>query len=272
MATVRMGSVFIILIILGLITPSLGQASKNIVYTYTAMINGTPRAVTLTVEEAQHLTTVSYYNEFGEKETSTFTDQTKLQSAKYFDADGKEMVGVNYDYEHNKIEISGVCPAHYPYRQPTYDNNGALFYLLTLLQPKPGQRYTFYMCQSNLTHIEDDFSRGLITNWVGPVEMYFKYVSDEDITVGNKTYSTRKYEMGVNVPTIALFWPNKYYFWISQQDQLLVQFQGPNNKNHIDTYQLATQTALDNNVPVVSSLPESPAGVLSQEVLKTAQP
>ncbi len=252
MSRIRISAV---IIILALISPSLGLASKSIVYTYMAMINGTPTAVTLTVEESEHLTTVSYYNEFGERETSTFTDRTKEQSAKYFNRDGKLMVDVNYDYKQNKIEISGDCPARYPYRQPTFDNNGALFYLFTLLQPKPDKNFIFHMCQSNLTHIEDGFTKGLLTNWVGPVEMYFKYVADEDITIGDKTYATKKYEMGVNLPTIALFWPNKYYFWISQQDRLMVQFQGPNNKNHIDTYQFAGQSALDKTMPVVSSLP-----------------
>jgi hypothetical protein len=223
-------------------TSAPAAAAKIQTYIYDILLHGPGngqgehRQITMKVERTDEAVVVSYHNEFNDDEVSRFLPGTaRLLSVHYAYPGQTEGTQADYNYPQKAIQVTGRNKGHYPLLKNTYDNTGSLFYLFSIVQPKPSDPFIFYMVQTNVEHIEDPLLRFLIAQLVGPVEMYFQYKDNEVVEVMGNSRPANHYIMGIHDGRMTPFWPNVYEFWYSETDRKLVKYQGMNAYHHVDT-------------------------------------
>lgn len=191
--------------------------------------------ITMTVEYWSNSTVVNYYNEFGEHEITVFDGTLQPRKVTYINPRGQMTSTVNYDYRRNCLVLSGLNSAKYRLSENTFDNNGSLFYVFSLLYPTSSEPLVFHMVQSNLAHIESPLLRLLICQLVGPVEMYLKNKGTENVDVLGVSYRAVKYELGIHDPRLVNFWPHVYTFWYQVGDRKPIKYEGLDADRNVNT-------------------------------------
>lgn len=214
------------------------RGSKMQTYIFDLEVEGRHRQINMLIESLPRTTIVTFFNEYGDKDVSTFENPRRLLGTLYYNSDRRQTAQSVYDYEKNRLRIKGDVNASYPLAGDIYDNNGALFYLFSVFYPKPGKKIRFKLVQCDLSYVEDPFLRMLITRLVGPVEISLKYVQSETLSFRKEATETEVYELAIFDRGLAAFWPHKYYFWYDAKTRRLLQHQGLNAQKHKTVYRL----------------------------------
>lgn len=158
-----------------------------------------------------------------EKQIVSYKNSTQIQDARYINSNGQKFLEVTYDYDKQKINITGTVNNSYRLKENTYDNNGSLFYLFGKIYPEKNETMIFTLLQSKLDRT---------------VEMYLKQAGEEELWIGGKKIKALKYEMGINGFILSAFWPYKYYYWYSATDRRFLKYEGPDENKKVQTIQL----------------------------------
>lgn len=230
------------------------QAVRVQTYIYDLRSGENRKQVTLKVETTDRTVTVVYRNEFNDTEISLYDLEDRPLSCSYVDPAGRETARSRYDYTRGTVTLQGLVRAEYRLLPGTYDNNGALFYLFGRHFPAPGQKMVMHLVQSNLSRVEDPFLRWLVSQLVGPVEMALEDQAEESLRIWEQSIPTRRYELYINNPNLAVFWPNRYRFWYSADDRRLVRYQGINAERRTDVITLVDYYEREYPTPSLPSL------------------
>jgi hypothetical protein len=235
--------------------PSAAPAVKIQTYTYEYLCGEERKPITMTVESDTEKVVVAYHNEFNDHEIMTYDHQVRLLGAVYIDSEGRETGRVAYDYDRKVIRITGQYQAQFNLTDPTYDNNGSLFYLFAHRYPAaPEKDWIFYLAQSNLNRITDPISRFLITQLVGPVEMYLHLEGEEAIQLADQPRTALRYVLAIHDGRLAPFWPNRYHFWYAPEDRTLLRYDGLTADRKMAVVQLVKYSESEYPTPELPSL------------------
>lgn len=237
-----------------LFLPTFSQALKIETLVFDFFTNNEHHPVTLIIKHDGDTTTVTYYNELGDKERSIYNNRIRLLSSVYYDPLGNETAKTIYDHKTKRIRMIGDQCAEYNYIHPTFDNNGSLFYLFSVFRPSNDKTLTFRLTQTNLKNIDDPLLKTMLTQMVGPIEMVLKFVKKETLEIAGTTYETKKYVMAIQTPTIALLWSSKYYFWYDEKTNYMVRYSGTNTNHTSDSITLIDHYTVDIPSPELPSL------------------
>ena len=210
----------IILFMINLTTTSFAQIQK---YIFNVRYGSITKQAKMLVKQRNKYTEVIWTNGNNEKQISNFMGKTKLLNTKYFNPEGKEILSVIYDYNNEKINISGMKNSVLPLKGETFES-ASLFYLFSYIYPTTSKGINFNLLQSKNNRM---------------VKMYLKQIGTETIDIGGEKIQAFKYEMGLKNFLASMFWPHKYYYWYSTDDRKFLKYQGmgPDGKN-IETIEL----------------------------------
>ncbi len=188
------------------------QKKGSETYTLEVNRNGESFKQQMIVEEKPSETIVRFYDDKGESSINRFSHDHAAIDTRYINAEGEQYMAIVFDPANHSISSSGLVEENYDLEEHTFDGNGAMFYVFSHFLPEPGERFLFHVLQSKDERI---------------VQMYLSYAGSEEITVNGKSVRAKKYENGLESSLLSIFWPYKYYYWYSEEDNRFLMYRGP---------------------------------------------
>lgn len=210
----------IIAIYLILFTSTFLYANLNQKYSYRKL--STEKTDSITMQVHIRGDTATILNCDNSKLSTTFLSTSNNLPYKFTQKgiSDSDNIAVEWDYKHGQIFFNGT---KMPLSKNNYINSGSLFYVFGKIAP----RTLYGKTKCNLLSI----------NGKNTFEVALEYVKNEGVLINNNSIDCKKISMRlIGVP--GIFWPYKYYYWYSIQDDCLIRYQGPDASKNIETIEL----------------------------------
>ena len=195
-------------------------------------------AVFLTLLSAGLLAAKTYYydidsSENRSREKMVITEKNGLTEYKWFRADGTRSYYVKYT---NRTEVvEAVIPeSNTNFLRLVFDRaagkivwSGRINAEIPILTNAILDKSVFHV----FTHVYPVSNEVLYFQMIQPadvrvIDMYLRQDGTETLELNGRRYQTVRYEFGVANPFAALFWPYKYYYWMTSGDRRVVKHTG----------------------------------------------
>ena len=194
-------------------------SEKEYHYTYSHLDDS--RLCIMTVNDVNNRTQVSFRNELDELHVSDIDEYGKTIRVVIIDGQGNLKESIVFDYDDYRIQSNRSNQKSFRLKKNIYVNSGTLFYRLGIMIGEGLDSYKIKLIQPD--------------NRI--VDMYFKRIDTEEIAIGDNPIASIKYEMGL-IGLKSIFWPYKYYYWFSADENLLIKYQGISAEKDLVTLQL----------------------------------